>query len=518
MLKCVNGGRGGAASGESEWKASARWAFASLALSVLLSSLGASVANVALPTLAHAFAASFQEVQWVVLAYLLAITALVVGAGRLGDIAGRRKLLLAGILLFTGASVLCGVSPRLWMLVAARAAQGMGAALMMAMAMAFAIETAPKGKTGSSIGLLGTLSAAGTALGPSLGGALISHIDWRAVFLVNAPMGLLAFLLAFRHLPADVGRPNEERPSFDRAGMFLLFLSLAAYTLAMTMGRGHFGPLNLALLLAAAFGLRLFALVEARVESPLIRLAMFRDPALRANLAMGVLVSTVMMTTLVVGPFYLSISLGLDTAHVGIAMTVGPVATALASLQAGRLADRLGSRRVAMVGLVAIGVGTFALSRLPTTLGIWGYLAPILAATSGYALFQTANNTAVMAEVDPGQRGVVSGLLNLSRNLGLITGASLMGAVFAAAAGSNLPAARPEDVAAAMRTTFAAASAIILAALGIALGSRGAVERGLLRRGHFKSPLPTPSGGEFHRSAESQVVGCSYSNRAGRRK
>jgi MFS family permease len=120
-----------------------RWALASLSLSMLLSSLGTSIANVALPTLAQAFNASFQEVQWIVLAYLLAITTLIVSVGRLGDITGRRRLLLAGILLFTTASVLCGVAPTLWLLIAARTAQGLGAAVMMALTMAFVGEKRP---------------------------------------------------------------------------------------------------------------------------------------------------------------------------------------------------------------------------------------------------------------------------------------------------------------------------------------------------------------------------------------
>src|SRR5205085_6462518 len=141
---------------------------------MLLSSLGTSIANVALPTLAQAFAASFQEVQWIVLAYLLAVTALIVGVGRLGDIVGRRRLLLAGLVLFTAASALCGAAPTLWMLVAARAAQGLGAAIMMSLTMALVGETIGKDRTGSAMGLLGTMSAIGTALGPSLGGILIA--------------------------------------------------------------------------------------------------------------------------------------------------------------------------------------------------------------------------------------------------------------------------------------------------------------------------------------------------------
>ncbi len=226
------------------------WALASLSLSMLLSSLGTSSANVALPTLAQAFSASFQALQWVVLAYLLATTTLIVSVGRLGDIIGRRRLLLVGISLFTVASVLCGVAPNLWLLIAARAAQGLGAAIMMALALAFVGETVPKEKTGSAMGILGTMSALGTALGPSLGGVLITALGWRAIFFVNVPLACVAILLAYRYLPADRQRPATHQAAFDMLGTLLLALTLAAYALAMTVGRGGFGPLNLVLLLA----------------------------------------------------------------------------------------------------------------------------------------------------------------------------------------------------------------------------------------------------------------------------
>ena len=238
---------------------------------MLLSSLGTSIANVGLPTLARAFNASFQEVQWIVLAYLLAITTLIVSVGRLGDIIGRRRLLLAVMFLFTLASVLCGIAPTLWLLIAARAVQGLGAAVMMALTMAFVGETVPKAKTGNAMGLLGTMSAIGTALGPSLGGVLIAGLGWRAIFLVNVPLGVLTFLLAHRYLPPDRRRPKADRAGFDHVGTLLLALTLAAYALAMTIGRGSFGPLNIALLSAAVFGAYLFVLTETRANSPLIR-------------------------------------------------------------------------------------------------------------------------------------------------------------------------------------------------------------------------------------------------------
>jgi EmrB/QacA subfamily drug resistance transporter len=452
---------------------SVRWALASLSLSMLLSSLGTSIANVGLPTLAQAFNASFQDVQWVVLAYLLAITTLIVSVGRLGDIIGRRRLLLAGIVLFTVASLICGAAPTLWLLIAARGAQGLGAAIMMALTMAFVGETVPKARTGSAMGLLGTMSAIGTALGPSFGGVLIATLGWQAIFLVNIPLGLLALFLANHHLPVDRLVPTSDRTGFDTMGTLLLALTLGAYALAMTMGRGSFGSLNLGLLLTAAFGVVLFIFAERRAASPLLCLAMFRDLALSAGLATNALVSTVMMATLVVGPFYLSRALMLDPAHVGFVMSIGPIISALSGVLAGRIVDRWGAPFMVIVGLIAMAAGSVALSVLPTMFGIAGYIVAIAVLTPGYALFQAANNTAVMTDVRANQRGVMSGLLNLSRNLGLITGASLMGAVFAlASAATDITTASPDAVATGMQITFAVASVLIAMALAIAIASR----------------------------------------------
>lgn len=456
--------------GSNKTTPSARWALASLSLSMLLSSLGASIANVALPALAQTFSASFQEVQWIVLAYLLAVTTLIVGVGRLGDIMGRRRLLLGGIFLFTAASVLCGFASTLWLLIAARAAQGLGAAIMMTLTVALVGETAPKARTGSAMGLLGTMSAVGTALGPSLGGVLIAGLGWRAIFLVNVPLGILTFDLVRRHLPVDRRELKADRTELDITGTLLLALTLGAYALAMTIGRGSFGPLNVALLGAAGGGFGLFLRTEARTASPLIHLAMFRSSVLSASLVMSALVSTVMMTTLVVGPFYLSRALGLDAAMVGLAMSAGPVVAALAGVPSGRLVDRFGGRHMTIMGLVGIAIGSALLSMLPMALGITGYIAPVVIITGSYALFQAANNTAVMKDVRADLRGVVSGLLNLSRNLGLVSGASVMGAVFTAASTISIDTANAEAVATGMRTTFAVAAILIILALGIATG------------------------------------------------
>jgi MFS family permease len=374
---------------------SAAGALAALSLCTLMAALGTSIANVALPTLAEAFQVPYQDVQWVVLAYLLTLTELILAAGALGDRLGRRRLLASGLALYTAASIVCGIAPALWLLVLGRAAQGAGAAVMMALAMAFVGESVGRAKTGRAMGLLGTMSALGTALGPALGGLLISALGWRAIFLLNVPLGIAALYLARRCLPA---RPAPKAPSRP------------------------------------------------------IRLAAFRDPLLRAGLAANVLVMAVMMATLIVGPFYLAGTLGLDAVRVGLVVSLGPLVVALAGVPAGALADRFGAPRMTVAGLAAMTAGCLLLSLLPAAFGVAGYAGPLVVITAGYALFQTANNTAVMVDVPSDQRGAVSALLNLSRNLGLIAGASVMGNIFALAG---------------MRTTFAVGAALAAAALAM---------------------------------------------------
>jgi MFS family permease len=434
---------------------------------MLLAAMGTSVANAALPTFVEVFGASFQQVQWIVLAYLLGITTLIVSVGRLGDIVGRPRLLVGGILLFTLASLGCGVAPTLTWLAAARGFQGLGAAIMMALSMALVSETVPEARIGRAMGLLGSMSAVGTALGPSLGGLLVAGLGWRAIFFVNLPLGIAAYLLARRHVSTE--RPGgHEAAGFDALGTLLLAASLGAYALAMTAGHGRFSGGNVGLLVAAGCGAGLFLLAQSRARSPLLPLEMFRDPGLSAGLAMSALISTVAMATMVVGPFYLARALGLGAAGVGLVLSVGPFVAAGIGLPAGRLADRFGTGRMTTAGLAVTAAGCLLLCAIPAALGLYGYIPAVVVVTAGYALFQAANSSAVMAGVESNRRGVAAGMLNLARNLGLITGASAMGALFAAGAGSTqLAAASPEAIGRAMAVTFGIATLLILIALAI---------------------------------------------------
>jgi MFS family permease len=385
---------------------------------MLMSSLDTSIANAALPVLSAAFGAPFQAVRWVILAYLVALTGFTVIAGRLGDILGRRRLLLAGVATFTAASLACGLAPSLAVLLVARAAQGLGAATMMALAMALAGDIVTVSRTGRAMGALGTVSAIGTTLGPSLGGAMTARFGWEAIFLVNVPVGMAALLLVHRGVPRDESRPR----SSERMG---------------------------------AAGSRVF-----------------RSPSVVSGLLASLLVAAVMMTTLVVGPFYLSRALGLGAAAAGLALSVGPLVAVLAGMPAGRLVDRFGASTMTLAGLTGLGIGALAVSLVPTSAGLAGYLASIVVMTASYALFQAANNTFLMTIAGGRDRGVVAGLLGLARNLGLITGASVMTSVFAWGVGSSDAAsADAGPVAAGVFVAFAMSAALAVVAIAaIAIG------------------------------------------------
>lgn len=449
-------------------KATGQGSIIGLAITMMLGSLGVSLPYVALPALSDAFGVSLQGVQWVVTAYLLAVTTLVVGIGRLGDILGPRKVLLAGLSLFTVATVVCAAAPTFWLLLAGRAAQGAGAAALMALTLVIARQTVAKDKVGRVMGLLGTMSAIGTALGPTLGGALTAGIGWRAIFLALIPLSTLSLTLVLLTVRSPGTAARRPTAAFDSSGTLLLGLSVALYALAVsgvTAGWTSAGLLLLAIISSVGF-----MLVERRIATPLVHFAMLTDAKLVAGLTSNMLTSAVMMATLVVGPFYLSQGLGLDIATVGVVVSVGPIVAAISGVPAGFIVDRFGSRAVLIAGLAQVLMGCIFLAVLSRAVGVAGYLSALAVLTSGYQLFLAANNTAVMVGTREEQRGVISGMLTLSRNLGLTTGAALMGGIFAALIDST-GVGDSDIVARAMNITFAFAGALTM--LGLVLAIRG---------------------------------------------
>ncbi|MFW1969216.1 MFS transporter [Acinetobacter guillouiae] len=348
-----------------------------LGLSILLASLGTSIVNIALPTLAEVFLLPFIQVQAVVIGYLISLTITVVIAGRLGDRYGCKSMLIVGLVIFSLASLLCSVAPSLWILVAARSFQGIGAAFLMTLAMALTRQTVSKSQLGRAMGMLGTISALGTALGPVLGGLLITLSGWQSIFGLQFILASIAIILAWVLLPNDCIR--KQIPTLS-----------------------SWQP----------------------------------DQNITPNLLINLMVAAVMMTTLVIGPFYLSLGLSLNQMQVGLIMGIGPVVAILSGIPSGRLVDRWGSRYIVAIGLIFLIIGSFMLAIVPKLMGLSGYIFPIIILTLGYQLFQAANNTMTLADVPKARQGMVSGLLSLSRNMGLIIGASVMGAIFSFGVGT----------------------------------------------------------------------------------
>ncbi|MFW1815042.1 MFS transporter [Acinetobacter guillouiae] len=378
-----------------------------LGLSMLLASLGTSIANIALPTLAEVFLLPFIQVQAVVIGYLISLTITVVIAGRLGDRYGCKSMLIVGLIIFSLASLLCSIAPSLWILVAARSFQGIGAAFLMTLAMALTRQTVSKSQLGRAMGMLGTISALGTALGPVLGGFLIVVSGWQSIFGLQFILAGIAIILARVLLPNDYIKKQ-----------------IPALTSLQT------------------------------------------DQNITPNLMVNLLVAAVMMTTLVIGPFYLSLGLNLDQIQVGLIMGIGPVVAILSGIPSGRLVDRWGSRYIVTIGLIFLIIGSSMLAILPKLMGISGYIMPIIILTSGYQLFQAANNTMTLADVPKARQGMVSGLLSLSRNMGLIIGASVMGAIFSFGVGTNqLTHATALAIIDGMQLTFICAGALMVVGL-----------------------------------------------------
>lgn len=454
--------------------ATQRRGLAALALAILLASLGVSIVTVALPALARDFSAPAGQLQWVVLAYLLSVTVAILAAGRLGDLVGNRTIFLAGLGVFTMAAAACAVAPTPDALIAARVAQGVGGAILMALPISIIRETVPNERTGAAMGLMGTMSAVGTALGPSFSGLIIAWSEWRWAFLLLATAGAAVWIFAARAIPATQSARSGSWSNLDLPGTLVLALTLTAYSLSMTGMSSGLGTKGGLLLLAAAVGVCVFVVVERQRAMPLVQLAVLRDRALATSLFMNLLVSTVMMSTLFVGPFYLAFSLGLNDAFVGMVMAVGPVAAAVTGVPAGRLTDRFGTQRVLLIGLAQTFVGLLCLALLPGLLGVVGYVVSLMFLTPGFQLFLAANNTSVMMAAPEDQRGMISGLLGLSRNLGFMTGPSVLGAAFWLAAGTeDIAQESPLAVSNACSITFLAAAALaMLAALGAIVGGQ----------------------------------------------
>ena len=400
-----------------------------LSLSILMTSIDTNIVSVGLPTIAKALHTNFSSVQWIILSYLLVITILIVGVGRLGDMFGKKNLYLCGIIIFTGASLLCGLSFSISMLVVARALQGIGGAILMALSFALVGDMIPEEKIPQTMGILTSMLTLGIALGPSLGGVLISVFGWHIIFLVNIPVGILTFIISLKFPKLEVTCKEQH---FDWLGVFTLAVSLICYNLGITFSESQGFNLDVSLLLISSIIIAtVFIFIENKVSSPLINLSIFKERNISGSLGICVILYSVLMTASIVLQFFLANAQHLATFQVGLLIAAGPLTTTIMGPIAGKAASRFGNRPVMIAGMIGFCVGCFLMTTLTIASSPIGFVIRIAISNGSFAFFQTPNNAAIIASAKPDQRGVISGLLNLARTLGLATGASIMGAFFA---------------------------------------------------------------------------------------
>lgn len=444
-------------------------------MGIFMATLDASIVNISLPTLVQDLNTSFAAIEWVILSYVLVVTSLMLGAARLGDMLDKKKIYMFGLAIFTFSSLLCGLAPNVGWLIAFRALQGIGAAMTQALGAAIITEVFPPQERGRALGLIGTTVSIGIAIGPPLGGLLIGTVGWRAIFLVNVPVGIVSLWVISRFVPAFAKRPNQR---FDGLGAALMFLTLSTYALGMTLGQhdGFTNSLVTILLLAAVVGLVVFLIVETRVAQPMVDLRLFRNSLFSINLLMAFLVFIV-MAGMYIMPFFLQLVRGFSTQQIGLMLMANPIAMGIIAPVAGALSDRFGSRGISLLGLAMIVIGCFSISTLHTGITPLGFILRLIPFGIGQGMFQSPNNSAVMGSVPRERLGVASGLLSLSRTLGQSTGVPLMGALFTSLmlsygqlpAGTEITDAPAFALVSAVNGTYRTAAFFILGAIVLAV-------------------------------------------------
>jgi EmrB/QacA subfamily drug resistance transporter len=446
-----------------------------IGMGVLMSTIDASIVNIALPTLVDELGTSLSTVEWVVLSYLLVLTASMLGVARLGDMYGKKRIYMIGLICFTASSLLCGLAPNAHWLIAFRAIQGIGAVMNQALGTAIITEVFPSSERGRALGIIGSTVSVGISLGPTDGGLIIGLVSWRAAFLINVPLGIATALIVARMVPASP--PHAAGQRFDLAGALVLFATLATYALGMTMGQEHGfrHPYILALLAFAVVGLAAFLRLEWTRRHPMIDLRLFRNPLLGINLLMGLIVFIVLASQFLM-PFFLQNVQGYRIEQMGLLLAAVPICTGVIAPISGSLSDRFGSRGISLIGLLIV-VGPASLSAPPRRHHAPGLRAAHGAPGIGLGFFQSPNNSAIMGTAPRDQLGVVSGMLSLSRTLGQTTGLPLAGSIFTALAlaAAHLPAgtpamsAPPEALVAGLSGTFRLAAAVVSLSAGLAI-------------------------------------------------
>lgn len=405
--------------------------FALVAVGVFMSTLDGSIVNVALPTLMAELDSEMVVIEWVTMIYLLTVSSLLLSFGRLSDIKGRRWVYSRGLMVFSAGSLFCGAADSAAWLIAARAFQGVGAAMIMACTQALVADVFPQAERGRAMGMVGAVVASGLTLGPALGGWILHLASWQVIFYINIPIGLITGAAAGRILR---GGPTDEVRSepFDWAGAVLLVLTLAPALMAVSHAYdwGYGSP---AVLIPAAVSLLsgvALAMVERRADPPILSPSLLTIRLFTLPVAAAMILFMGLFTLVFLMPFFLMHPAGRSVSHTGHLMVMPFICLFVVAPVSGHLSDHMGSRALCTMGMAILATALYSLSRLTPGSGDIAIAWPMVLAGIGTAVFISPNTAVIMSAVPRNCRGIAAATTAAARNLGMVAGIALAGTLF----------------------------------------------------------------------------------------
>lgn len=439
-------------------------------LFTFMSTLDASIVNIALPKISAKLSLAMAQTEWVATSYLMAICAAVLFFGKLGDSAGKIKVFKAGTFVFLLGSALCGFSTSLPFLIVSRVIQALGASITMANSMGIITDIFPAKERGRALGLIGTFVSLGSIAGPSIGGVIVSSLGWEYIFWVNIPVGLIAIAIAWRVLPGDLIR---SRKSMDLPGsvLFAAFVLLLFAGLLLGQQVGYRNTWIIISLVLSAVVFFIFIWVEARRKEPLLQLSLFRNSWFSLSIFCGFLTFVSIFCFNIISPFYTQSVLHLTPYHAGFLLMLFPITMVIVAPLSGALSDKIGSELLTFAGLMVIVIALCGMASLHegsslTLVGTWTAMLGL-----GNGMFQSPNNSLIMSKVPRTELGTAGSINSLVRNIGMVVGITVatttLFGVMSSKAGHHvisLIPGRPDIFLAGMHIVFSLAAGISLLA------------------------------------------------------
>lgn len=406
------------------------WTITGIGIGVFVFALDVYIVNLALPSMIESLHTSFAVIQWIVLSYLLMIAITVLSISKLGDMWSKKKLYLIGMIIFTLSSLGCGLSSSVESLIIYRALQGLGAAFLSGLGTAIIVEAFPPEQRGLSLGIRAGVYGLGITLGPTIGGILLALGDWKLIFLINVPIGIIGILIVAVFVPASIVR--ETAKSFDVFGTLLLTLTLTCFTMGLTLSQNSSldSSIIFSLFALAAVGLIGFLIVETSQEQPMLDLNIFRSLEFSMGLVLRFVGNLVMAGVIFILPFFLQLIKQYSTEKAGLLLAIPPIIISVTAPISGILADRFGGRVISLIGLCLMGIGCILFGTFNADSSITSYVLAIVPYGLGVGIFQSPNNSIIMGAAPKEQLGIASGLLSLSRIFGQTVGVPIVGALF----------------------------------------------------------------------------------------